>query len=256
MTTVYFAGPGTDQLEASRRWDWEQRPLSVLVSFAYIKQWQTVEPYFRRPKSMMLDSGAFTAYTIGQPIDHDALLAETAKSKWDEAVGLDVIGDWQGSKRNAEYALSRGVTKGMPVHHIGDPWDLLEWYCANFPKVGLSCRFGEPVATSLRYYEQCFARVWPHKYHSFGWVDEDALVRFPFHSADAATWGIAGPRFRNWKFKKHGKRVQVQLSVEGKESRTQGVQNGMEAMWSLEQTLVRRWASTLAIFTPKPTETP
>lgn len=237
MTTIYFAGPGTSQLEAARRWDWEQRPLSILVSFAYLRQWQTVAPYFRAPKSKMLDSGAFTAYTRGQVINHDELLTETAKSTWDEAVGLDVIGDWQGSKRNAEYAIARGVVKGMPVFHIGDPWDLLAWYCERFPKVGLSCRFGESVATSLRFYEQCFARAWPHRFHSFGWVDESALVRFPFHSADAATWGVAGPAFRNWKFKVRGKRVQ---------KHTQGVENGMEAMWTLEQSLVRKWRGELA----------
>lgn len=250
MTCIYFAGPGSSQLEAARRWDWENRPISVLVSFAYMKSWQTLAPYFRRPKSLMLDSGAFTAYTRGVPVDHDALLAEVVKPIWDEAVGLDVIGDWKGSRRNAEYALRRGVTKAMPVHHIGDPFDLLKWYCANFPKVGLSCRFGESMATSIRYYEQCFAHAWPHKFHSFGWVDETALVRFPFHSADAATWGVAGPAFRNWKFKKRGKRVQEHLSVQGKERNTQGVQNGMEAMWTLEQSLVRLWTPQLAKLDP------
>lgn len=252
MTTIYFAGPGTSQLEAVRRWNWEERPLSVLVSFAYLQGWKAIAPYFRKPKSMMLDSGAFTAYTSGKVIDHDALLAEMMKPEWDEAVGLDVIGDHRGSKANAEYAHSKGVTKGMPVFHIGDPWDLLAWYCARFPKVGLSCRFGEDVKTSLRFYEQCFARAWPHKFHSFGWVEDQALVRFPFHSADAATWSVAPTAYRNWVFKKRGKPVQKHLSVEGRDMLTFGVQNHMETMWRRENQLIARWESTLARFNTPP----
>ena len=61
MTTIYFSGPGTSQLEAVRQWDWDTRPLAVLVSFAYLSGWQQIRPYFRRPRSLMLDSGAFTA---------------------------------------------------------------------------------------------------------------------------------------------------------------------------------------------------
>lgn len=246
MTCIYFAGPGTSQLEAARLWDWERRPLSILVSFAYLDQWPRIKPYFRAPKSTMLDSGAFTAYTVGRPVNHDALLAETVKPEWDEAVGLDVIGSWEGSKANAEYALARGVTKGMPVFHIGDPWDLLKWYCERFPKVGLSCRFGEDVKTSLRFYEQCFARAWPHRFHSFGWVDPIALIRFPFHSADAATWSVAPTAYRNFAIKTRGKTVQQHLSVEGPRMLTHGVLGHMDNMWKLEQRLVAHWAPTLA----------
>lgn len=249
MTTVYFAGPGTTQMEAARRWDWEKRPLSILVSFAYLDQWKQTGPYYRNPKSLMLDSGAFTAYTTGKVVDHDALLREAAKPVWDEAVGLDVIGDWEGSKRNAEYALARdpvAARKMMPVFHIGDPWDLLTWYCERYPKVGLSCRFGEPVPTSLRFYEQCFARAWPHRFHSFGWVEEKALQAFPFHSADAATWAVAPTAYRNWVFKKRGVQVQKHLSVEGNEMMTHGVRNHMESMYRREQSLKAHWATTLA----------
>lgn len=246
MTTIYFAGPGTSQLEAIRRWDWETKPIAVLVSFAYLKGWPKIAPYFRAPKAMMLDSGAFTAYTIGHTVDHDALLAETMKPVWTEAVGLDVIGDHVGSRRNAEYALKRGVTKGMPVFHIGDPWDLLKWYCDNFPKVGLSCRFGESVAESMRFYGQCFARAWPHKFHSFGWVQEDPLMAFPFHSADAATWSVAPTAYRNFAFKHRGVAKQRHLSVEGREMMTHGVQGHLDAMYRREQVLIGKWSTTLA----------
>lgn len=257
MTTLYLAGPTGPVIEAVRRWDWETRPMSVLVSFAYLKEWARVRPYFRAPKSLMLDSGAYTAYQLGRAIDHDALLAEMARPEWTEAVGLDVIGDWQGSKRNAEYALARGAQKGMPVFHIGDPWDLLAWYCDRFPKVGLSCRFGEPIGDSIRFYGQCFARHWPHRFHSFGWIDEKALFTYPFHSADAATWVLAATKFKNMATKKRGVAVQQHVSVEGHENRAHLLTGHMESMWSREQSLQQRWCGELArIPTWSPKETP
>lgn len=247
MTTIYFAmSGGGNAMESARLWDWDARPLAVLVSFAYLRNWQTAKTYFRRPRRLMLDSGAFSAYQLGWEIDHDALLAEAATPQWDEAVGLDVIGSWEGSLANAQYALARGVTKAMPVFHIGDPWHVLDFYRANFPKVGLSCRFGESVKTSMRFYEQCFARAWPHRFHSFGWVQDDPLAAFPFHSADAATWAVAPTAYRNWLFKRRGRYVQQHLSVEGRQMLTYGVQNHMEAMYRREQQLLDRWADTLA----------
>lgn len=140
----------------------------------------------------------------------------------------------------------------MPVFHIGDPWDLLTWYCERFPKVGLSCRFGEPEAVSLRFYEQCFARAWPHRFHSFGWVDDMALSRFPFHSADAATWGVAPTAYRRFVFKKRGLSTQKPLHVEGKDMMTFGVQQHMEAMWRREQQLQAQWAATLGKLDDRP----
>ena len=89
---------------------------------------------------------------------------------------------------------------------------------------------------------------WPHRFHSFGWVETQALEAFPFHSADAATWGVAPTAYRNWVFKRRGRYVQQHLSVEGRDMLTFGVINHMEAMYRREQQLLDRWRSTLACF--------
>lgn len=246
MTTLYFSGPGTTQLEAVRRWPWEERPIAVLVSFAYLKQWGPIAPFFRRPRALMLDSGAFTAFTGGKAIDHDALIAEARKDMWTEAIGLDVIGDWRASKANAERELALGATKMIPTFHLGDPWELLEFYVERFPKVGIGGMVGAPKKLILRFLDQVFARAWPKRLHSFGRCEDDILLRFPFESADAATWAVAPTAFRNWLFKKRGRHIQKHLSVEGAEMMTYGVQNHMEAMWEREQRLIERWRSTLA----------
>ena len=250
MTCLYFAGPQSGQaIEAARLWDWDTKPLSILVSYSYLDAYMPAHPYYAKAKSFMLDSGAFTAYTIGKPVDIDALIAEANKPLWDEAVGLDVIGDHVGSRKNAEYMLTR-CPKAMPVFHIGDPWDLLDYYVANWDKVGLSCRFGEAIKTSMRFYDQCFSRSWPHKFHSFGWVDEKALLANPFHSADAATWIMAPAAFRNFPYQRGTRQVHLPIDYNLKLV-VDGVLQFADRFWRMEQRITKKWASTLATIPTK-----
>lgn len=254
MTTLYFSGPGTTQLEAVRRWPWEERPLAVLVSFAYLKLWRQIAPYFRNPRALMLDSGAFTMHSVGKAVDHNALIAEAMRPQWTEAIGLDVIGDWQASKANAEREYAVGATKMIPTFHLGDPWDYLTWLVERYPKIGVGGMVGAPKKLVMRFLDQVFARAWPKRLHSFGRCEDDILIRFPFESADAATWAVAPTAYRNWLFKKGGRRVQKHLSVEGSAMMTFGIENHMAAMWEREQRLVAHWRPTLAALPP--TEVP
>lgn len=172
-------------------------PLNVLVSFYYLKQYNTIRDGVRVGRTM-LDSGAFSAHNSGKDIDIHALIAETKNPYWNEAVSLDVIGDGKGSLANAR-TMAKAGSPAFPVFHIGEPWDLLDAYVAEFPKVGLSCRFGEPVTKSMRWLEECFFRHWPHRYHSFGWTRPDMLMSFPFESADCSSWEYGPTGFGNWK---------------------------------------------------------
>lgn len=246
MTTIYFSCPVTSRVEALRRWDWEQRPLAILTSYVYLREWQTIRPYVRNPKALMLDSGAFTAYQTGRTVDIDDLVRETRSDEWDEAVTLDVIGSWEGSKRNADYMRAAG-SKAMPVFHLGEPWHLLEYYAANWPKVGLGGMVGvKPLKSVLKWIEQCFARVWPKKLHSFGRTEDAVLMRFPFHSADTSTWSIAAGAYRVWPHRRNGRMSSTHLSVDGKEMLLHGTRAHMEVLYAREQQLITRWRSTLA----------
>lgn len=169
---------------------------NLLVSYYYLRDYERSEAKVCGAK-LMLDSGAFSAWKSGKSIDIDKLIEETLNPRWGDTVSLDVIGDAEASARNCEYMRSRG-SKAYPVFHIGDPWSLLDQYCSIYPKLGLSCRFGEAHVQSMRWLEQCFRRCWPHLFHSFGWVKEDMLMEFPFHSADTSSW-INGRLFGNWK---------------------------------------------------------
>jgi hypothetical protein len=193
-------------------WDWALKPLNVLVAMPYRHSWESflaANPQVR-PARTMLDSGAYSAWKSGKVIDIEDLIQRSCDPAWTETVGLDVIGSGEGTRQNLDRMRAAG-SPAMPVFHIGDDWALLDHYAAHWPKVGLSCRFGEPEADSLRFYDRCFARHWPLRYHSFGWTQRDVLLRFPFHSADSSSWQMAAGVYRSIKLK--GRTVRAQGST-------------------------------------------
>lgn len=189
---LYLAtGTSTELLKTTfGPWDWVNNPINCLVTFPFIKTWDEAQKTLgvQWPvKSTILDSGAFSAWNSGKVIDFEALCTEAGNGRWDEAVCMDVIGNPEASLENARIMKARGLHV-MPVFHFGEPWDILKAYKEEFNRVGLSCRFGEPMAYSMRWLEQCFARAYPCPFHSFGWVQEKTLMALPFATADTASW--------------------------------------------------------------------
>ena len=219
-------------------WDWEADPVNILFTFHAIRIWKVLEEKTTlHPRYRMLDSGAFSAWnqTIPQTINIYDLIREANKPKWDSAVGLDVIGDWRGSKNNLDY-MQKWCPKAFPVFHVGDPFELLQYYCEKWDVVGLSCRFGEPEQESFAFYEKCFRLCYPHRFHSFGWVKEEALLRFPFISADTSTWGVAPCRYGHWKAfgGQH-------LGTRDEAATVQGLKYQVRHFLELEQKIQGRW---------------
>lgn len=218
--------------------------MSLLVSFFYLKDWMQMQ-HAARPAKLMLDSGAYSAWNAGKQIDIQALTEESKNPVWDEAISLDVVGDPETTWANTLWQLKQGAPV-YPVFHIGEPWDYLQRYCEKFDKVGLSCRFGEPLKESMRWLEQCFARAWPHKFHSFGWVGK-MLKHFPFHSADSASWEQWPLRWGRWK--SYGPKsnfdgpVVKGLRVPGEHPVMIGE---MQAYWDLQQRLKQQWGKELS----------
>jgi len=188
MTAIYMAfSANTGAIETLINHDFEVQPLSLLVSFVYIREFYRTRTKWRTlPPRTMLDSGAFSAWNSGEQIDIESLMKE-ARAGWGEAIALDVINNPTASVKNALLMKSRGLDV-MPVFHFGEPFEILEEYKRTFPRIGLSCRFGEPVKQSMNWLELCFKKAYPAKFHSFGWVTRPMLQTFPFWTADTASW--------------------------------------------------------------------
>lgn len=246
MTKIYLAY-GTSTNRTLKKWDHYRHPLNILVSYVYLKAWRQLRKESLFPvASLKLDSGAFSAWNAGKTINIDELTSETKNEEWSEAVSLDVIGDAEASVQNAIYMKNAG-SKAYPVFHYGDPWHHLLFYKQHFPKVGLSCRFGEKESDSLRWLEKCFARAWPYKFHSFGWTKESMLINFPFHSADSSTWATAPSAYGAWHY---GPRVGLigrgmrRLSVRG--IKNIDVTVSIRHYISVQEQLKERWKKELA----------
>lgn len=70
---------------------------------------------------LMIDSGAFTAFTKGRkiPLDSYSNYLETWRGCWDHAITLDVIGDGKATAANTRKLHARGLPV-MPVFTMGD----------------------------------------------------------------------------------------------------------------------------------------
>lgn len=217
---------------------WREYDLGLLVSFFYLKHFNQQRMAADCPR-FMLDSGAFSAWNSGKTIDLSRLEAEARRERWGSVVTLDVIGNPELSKVNAWRMRQRVGSHVMPVFHIGEPMELLADYCHYFGYVGLSCRFGESVPQSLAWLNDCFRQSYPHRFHSFGWVDDKALRTYPFYSADAVTWAMAPPTYGRWA--KMGQlRVREKVSLLAQVKEIAEYQARLRGIWAQE---MRRWSN-------------
>ncbi len=143
-------------------------------------------------RDWVLDSGAYTAHTLGKVIKlqdfidycHKLAAHERAPS---EVFGLDIIGDWKGSLKNIEEMWRQGVP-AIPCYHEGEPWHVLMTMCRDYPKVALGGMVGAPGNRKLAWVKECFSRVWPKRIHGFGVFNQQILHAVPFESVDSANW--------------------------------------------------------------------
>ena len=144
-------------------------------------------------RDWVLDSGAFTAHTLGKDIplqtfiDDAKRLMARAEHAPSEVFALDIIGDWKGSLRNTEEMWRQGVP-AIPCYHEGEPWHVLQTMAREYPKIALGGMVGAPANRKLKWVKECFARVWPKRIHGFGIFNQQALVAVPFESVDSANW--------------------------------------------------------------------
>lgn len=189
MTQMYLAVCGNGDINQATfgPWDWQNHPLNILAAFPqFVKTWKKIEGQKWPARNTMLDSGAFSAFNSGKVIDFDELCEEAKDPYWKHIVGLDVIGDGVASLENNLKMKARGLHT-IPVFHGGDDWDILMEYKKQFDYIGIGGRPRNKVIRT-QWLDQCFARVWPIKIHAFGCAQEDILMKWPFYSADTASW--------------------------------------------------------------------
>jgi len=187
---------------------------AILISYAYWAPW-VLDRY--EVREWVLDSGAYTAWSQGKPVDLQQYIdfCLEVRQKYPnlrDIFALDVIGDGAASVRNAEEMTRQGLTV-IPTFHLGSPEEFLYELAAKYDKLalgGMVHKHGTMKQPKAKFAEQAFARVWPKKLHGFGLCSRRLIDRLPWHSVDFSNWAVDPMRFGKWRaYGKHMAHVSV-----------------------------------------------
>lgn len=180
------------------------RRSSLLVSYYYLEGFRKHQDTYEY-ENWVMDSGAYSAHNSGATIDLnsyiDTCLWLTEKDKTlTEIFALDVIGNPEASLKNAEEMWRQGVP-AIPCYHSGEPSDVLLHLAKNYSKIAIGGVAGGTVteAGKLKFFEECFSKVWPKKIHGFGITSPELIYSLPFHSVDATSWALQPAAYGFWR---------------------------------------------------------
>lgn len=147
------------------------------------KMWDKKNNYF-------IDSGAFSAHTLGKVINIDEYILFIKELKFDTYANLDVIGNSEKSFQNEAYMRAKGLTP-LPVFHFGENITYLDRILNS--GVEYFCLGGMVQAADL---DEWLVNVWEHihknkpgiKVHGFGLTDLELVLKYPWYSVDSSSW--------------------------------------------------------------------
>jgi hypothetical protein len=172
---------------------------------------------------LVVDSGAYSAWTQGKAVDLDAYIAFLLKNEKyiTHSVNLDVI-----NPEGPDVAAAAGWTNflkmrdagvvTMPVFHAREKLSWLEKMLDAVPYVGLSATSLVSPVEGRYFYDICWHYCTDSKgrpianFHAFGDTSPYSLLNYPFYSADSATWMIQAGRAA--RIKLQGKSIQFRSS--------------------------------------------
>lgn len=173
-----------------------------LESYHYIHRPRAVERIRRSGDKVFLDSGAFSAFSMGVSVDlgrycdyiHENVDIIEHVDGQPLASVLDAIGDCDGTWRNQAAMEARGV-RPLPCFHYGEPDEVLQYYAANYSYITI----GGMVPISTPQLKLWLDRIWAEhltdehgrpkvKVHGFGLTSLPLMMRYPWFSVDSSTW--------------------------------------------------------------------
>jgi hypothetical protein len=174
----------------------------LLESYHYIHKESFVNAIREKGDKIFLDSGAFSAYTLG--IDLDLTVYCDYIKRNDDIIRkedgiviasvLDGIGDPQLTYEN-QMAMERLGVRPLPCFHAGEDERYLEWYIAHYEYITL----GGMVGSSAKQLVVWLDRMWDKyltdgsgnpriKVHGFGITSIPIMERYPWWSCDSSSW--------------------------------------------------------------------
>lgn len=190
-----------EKLNDREKWVVDHLP-HLLESYHYIHKQSFVDAIRAKGDKIFLDSGAFSAYTLGIKIDlekycryiqenDDILKREDGKPI---ASVLDGIGDAQETLDN-QNAMERLGVKPLPCFHAGEDERYLEYYIKNYDYITLGGMVGSSTAQLMIWLDRMWDRYLTDpsgrpriKVHGFGITSIPIMERYPWWSCDSSSW--------------------------------------------------------------------
>ena len=167
-----------------------------LESYHYICKGSYVGKIRRTGDRIFLDSGAFSAFSLGATI-HIEEYAEFIKGHQDiieMASVLDAIGDPVGTYHNQNKLESLGA-EVLPCFHYGEPMDLCEYYVKNYPYMTIGGMVPIPNNKLEVWLDEVWDKVLTDKdgyargrVHGFGLTSRKLMTKYPWYSCDSSSW--------------------------------------------------------------------
>ena len=204
-TNGYRAG-GEEKGRYAKLTDHEKKCVNsvenLLESYHYVEGQRYVDAMRMDGVKVFLDSGAFSAHSLGVEINIEHYCDYIKRNKdilrvEDGAVMasvLDGIGDPLKTYRN-QLIMEQLGAKPLPCFHFGEDERYLEWYVKNYSYITLGGMVGRPVADLRKWLD----RVWEKhlvdgsgrprlKVHAFGITSIAIMERYPWYSVDSSSW--------------------------------------------------------------------
>lgn len=174
----------------------------ILESFHYVSKQRYVDAMRVNDAKVFLDSGAFSAFTLGVDIDLSTYCEYIKRNidLWRVEDGvvmasvLDGIGDPLKTWQN-QMAMEQLGAKPLPCFHAGEDERYLEYYVQNYEYITL----GGMVGSSTKQLCIWLDRMWERyltdgsgrprlKVHGFGITAVPIMERYPWYSVDSSSW--------------------------------------------------------------------
>ena len=179
---LFFAGSFSGVKEdVLKEWGMENKLYSYVNEPKNAVRWGS--------KGLLLDSGAFSAWSKGVKIDPNALCDFIEEHKPEFAIQLDTIGDAEASWHNFVDMDKR--VDVLPVIHSGATdfqirrvLNSKEYIC-----LGAISTMQSNKDSLKKWIDHIFAfpEIRNKKIHALGIMSEDILLRYPFYSADSSS---------------------------------------------------------------------
>lgn len=190
-----------NRLTPNEQWQ-RQQVKHILESYHYVYRKSAVERIRGDGTRVFLDSGAFSAFTMGVDVDMPAYCRYIQENEdiiehVDGVVCasvLDGIGDPLKTYQN-QLAMEKLGVRPLPCFHYGEDERYLEYYMANYPYITLGGMV--PISTPQLYH--WLDRLWDKyltdgsgrprlKVHGFGLTTMPLVERYPWYSVDSSSW--------------------------------------------------------------------